>query len=261
MRQRTARRQEDRFVLEGAKLLEVALDAEASLEAVYHAPGALASRTAADLVERAREGGARVFPLRDGVLERVTDTVTPQPLCAVAATRDVPLPTLLAAGEIARRPLVVCVDVRDPGNLGAILRSADAAGTAGVLVCGESTDVYNPKVVRASAGAIFRVPLALAGDAGEALAAVGAAGLRRVGTLARGGEDYTLASLDPPLALVLGNEASGLGAPVAALLDGAVTIPMEGGESLNVAMAATVLCFEAARRRRAAEAGGRDHLR
>lgn len=201
-------------------------------------------------MERAAGRGARIFALREGVLERVTDTVTPQPLCALVATADVALGALLASPALGEGPLLVCAGVRDPGNLGAILRSGDAAGSAGVVVCGESADPFNPKVVRASAGAIFRVTLALGGPAGEVLEALGAAGLRRVATVARGGEAYTAASLEPPLALVLGNEASGLSPELDGRLDGAVTIPMAGhGESLNVAMAATVLCFEAARRR------------
>lgn len=261
VRQRSVRHEDRRFVLEGARLLEAALEAGASLEAVYHDPNA-APTELRSLLERARAGGARVFALRQGVLERVTDTVTPQPVCAVAAANDVGVDELLAAPPIRSLPLVVCVAVRDPGNLGAILRSADAAGSAGVVVCGESADPYNPKVVRASAGAIFRLRLAVGGDAGELLDRLGEAGLRRVGTLARGGADYAVASLAAPVALVLGNEASGLGPEAAARLDEAVTIPMAGGgESLNVAMAATVLCFEAARRRRAGEPVAEGHLR
>ena len=200
--------------------------------------------------------------LRAGVLERVSDTVTPQPVCAVAEAPDVPLEAVLAAPELRQAPLLVCVAVRDPGNLGAILRSADATGCAGVVVCGESADPYNPKVVRASAGAIFRVRLALAGEANATLARLAAARVRRLSTVAHGGEDHLLANLDPPVALVLGNEASGLAPEVAGGLEGAVTISTAGrGESLNVAMAATVLCFEAARRRRLAEAAPAEHLR
>lgn len=249
-------------MLEGAKLLAAALEAGTPLEAVYHAPGAPDDPALAELLVRAGEGGARVFGLRAGLLERVSDTVTPQPLCAVACNLDLSLEGLLARDALGRAPLVVCVAVRDPGNLGAILRSADAAGCAGVVVCGESADPYNPKVVRASAGALFRVPLALGNEAGAVLETLGAAGVRRLATVVRAGEDYLVAPLDPPVALVLGNEATGLDPGLEGQLDGAVTIPMAGrGESLNVAMAATVLCFEAARRRRAAGGPTGEHLR
>lgn len=249
-------------MLEGAKLLEVALEEGVALEAVYHAPEAPASARIADLLARAQDRGARVFALRAGVLERVADTVTPQPLCAIAPSRDVPLAELVGAGEARRLPVVVCLGVRDPGNLGAILRSADAAGCAGVVVCDESTDVYNPKVVRASAGAVFRARIAVAAGAGEVVEALRAAGLRLVATVARGGQDYASLPLGAPVAFLLGNEAAGLDPALAAALDVRCTIPMAGpAESLNVAMTATVLCFEAARQRRVGGGAHGEHLR
>ena len=249
-------------MLEGAKLVEAALEAAVPLEAVFHAPGAEEAPGVGALIGRARDAGARVFTLRPGLLEAVSDTVTPQPVCAVAPFVDVPLGDLLAPAALAEGPVVVCVTVRDPGNLGAIVRSADAAGCAGVVVCGESADPYNPKVVRASAGALVRVRLAVGGDPAGVIDALRAAGVRSLATVARHGDDYLSASLEPPVALVLGNEANGLDPSLQAQLDGVVTIPMAGGgESLNVAMAATVLCFEAARRRRAGQASAGEHLR
>jgi len=241
------------FVIEGVKLLESALDAGASLEAVFHAPGAAEHPAAAEVLGRADRAGVRRFALREGVMERVADTVTPQPVCAVAAFVDVTLDSVLDAA-----PLLVCVDVRDPGNLGALVRVADAAGAGGVICSAGTADLYSPKTVRASAGSLFNVPLVLAGAPAELLAALAGAGYRRLATVARGGRDYAEEDLDGRLALVLGNEASGLPPETAALLDGAVTVPMAGrAESLNVAMTATVLCFEIARRRRreAAAAG------
>jgi TrmH family RNA methyltransferase len=153
-------------------------------------------------------------------------------------------------------PLVVLVDVRDPGNVGTIIRSADAAGAAAVICCAGSGDLYNPKAVRSSAGSIFHIPVVVAPAAGETLDSLGAAGVRRLSTVMRGGEDYSSADLSGRVAIVLGNEASGLGSDLDLSLDGALTIPMEGrAESLNVAMTASVLCFEFARRRRAGSLG------
>lgn len=257
-----ARRDERRFVVEGQKLLHAALEGGVLLEAVFHAPGAMSQPGMEELLDRAQERGARVFGLREGVLERVSGTVSPQPVCAVAATCDLPLDQLLGGHPARFAPLVVCVTVRDPGNLGAILRGADAAGAAGVIVCGESADVYNPKVVRASAGALFRASVSLGGAPADVLGALAKAGIPPVATLARGGQDYATAVLDPPIAFVVGNEASGLDPLLTDQLPAAVTIPMAGeAESLNVAMAATVLCFEAARRRRLAGAGHEENLR
>lgn len=228
--------------MEGAKVLSEALAAGARVEAVYAAPGA-----PADLLARAVASGARVHDLAPGVLERVAGTVTPQPVIAVVPAVDVPLEQLRGA-----KLVVVCVDVRDPGNAGTVLRSAEAAGAGGVVFCNGSVDVYNPKTVRASAGSLFHVPVATGVDAGDVLAHLGAWGLRRLATVAGRGEDYTTVDLAAPTALVLGNEASGLPDHLAAAggLDGEITIPMTGrSESLNVGMAAAVLCFEAARQR------------
>ncbi|HEY2430968.1 MAG TPA: RNA methyltransferase [Acidimicrobiales bacterium] len=230
--------------MEGATLLGEALDAGAPVESVYVAP-----RPAGDPeppeVARAWQAGVRVHDLGPGVLERVAGTVTPQPVLAVVGMVDGGLEALAASG-----PVVVCVDVRDPGNLGTVLRSAEAAGAAGVICCDGTVDVYNPKCVRASAGALFHVPVVAGGSAVSVLAALAASGRRRLGAAVGSGEPYTSADLAGPVALVLGNEAGGLPAEVAPELDGYVHIPIEGrSESLNVGMACAVLCFEAARQR------------
>ena len=127
------------------------------------------------------------------------------------------------------------------------------SGAAAVVFCGTSVDPSNPKGVRASAGAIFHVPVASGGDAVEGLAALGAAGVRRVATVVGDGLPYDETDLRGPVAVVLGSEAHGLPAEVRALVDQQTTIPMAGrSESLNVAMAGSVLCFEALRQRRTA---------
>jgi RNA methyltransferase, TrmH family len=236
------------FVAEGAKVLETAFEAGAPVESVYAAPEAAGNENAARVVERARAAGVRVHRLDRGVMERVSDTVTPQPVCGVVGYVDVPLDRLATS----ERLLLVCVGVRDPGNLGAVLRVADALGCGGVLCCGTTVDVYNPKVVRASAGSIFNVPLALGGpDAAGALAALSSGGFRVLSTAARGGEPYGDADLRGRVAILLGNEGTGLPVDVAGAADGTLTIPMEGrAESLNVAMTAAVLAAEAANQRR-----------
>ena len=147
--------------------------------------------------------------------------------------------------------MVVCVDIRDPGNLGTVLRSAEGAGAGGVVCCDGSVDLYNPKVVRASAGALFHVPVVAGGEPVEVLERLGTAGLQRLGTVARGGDAPDEVDLRAPVAFALGNEANGLPEAIDACLDRRVTIPTVGRtDSLNVGMAAAVLCFEAARQRR-----------
>ena len=243
---RSARQSERAFVVEGAKVLSEAIAAGVPVEAVFAARGAPAR-----LLEAAAGAGARVFDLAPGVLERVAGTVTPQPVMAIVPFVDVGLERLAET-----RLLVVCVDVRDPGNAGTVLRSAEASGADGVIFCGGSVDVYNPKTVRASAGSLFHVPVVAGGDAVDVLERIGGWGVRRYGAVPRSGRDYATVDLSAPSALVLGNEASGLPPAVAPGIDDTITIPMRGRtESLNVGMSAAVLCFEAARQRSTAKAG------
>ena len=197
------------------------------------------------VIGTALEQGARVFDLASGVLERVADTVTPQPVLAVVAMPGTTLEGLAGATFV-----VVCVDVRDPGNAGAVIRVAHASGAMGVVCCEGTVDPYNPKTVRASAGSVLHIPVVVAGDAEAVLDTLGHLGLRRLAALSKGGTPYTDVDLTSPFALVLGNEASGLPPQLEERLDARVTIPMGGGaESLNVSTAAAVVCFEAARRR------------
>ena len=236
----SVRRREGAFVVEGPTLVGDALGAGVELECLFVAP-----ETTAAVVDRAVAQGVPVFELAPGVLERVAGTVTPQPVMAVARTLDVDLDELFGS-TLA----VVCVDVRDPGNLGTVLRSAEAAGVGGIICCDGSVDVYNPKCVRASAGSLFRTRVVARGEPVKVLGTLGEWGLRRLGTRADGGDPYHRVDMTVPTALVLGNEANGLPAPAASELDAWVTIPMAGrSESLNVGMAAAVLCFEAARQR------------
>jgi len=242
LRDAKTRRSERAFVVEGPRAIHAALDHHAALDAAYFGPGA--TRAFAALRDRLVGAGVETFELKEGVLERVGSTVTPQPVLAVAASTRYSLDDLARGGLV-----VVAVDVTDPGNAGTILRSAEAAGVVGVVFCGNSVDLFNPKVVRASAGAIFGVPVVEGDDPVMVLDELGAQGRTRFGTRASHGTAFETVDLTAPVAVVFGNEAHGL--PDALPLDGFLTIPMTGGvESINVAMAATVVCFEAARQRR-----------
>jgi len=247
LRDREARDAAGRFVLEGSRLLAAALDrGTRGIECFVDPQGA---RRASGVLERARSSGVRLRRLGAGVADRVGDTVRSQGLLTTAPLHrrgrevidDLPADALV----------VVCVSVSDPGNAGTLVRSADAAGADAIVLGAGSVDAYNPKAVRASAGAILGVPVVEGVDAVEILDALGGQGVRRVGAAAGSGDPYKSVDLSGPIALVLGHEVRGLreGLP----LDALVTIPMEGSaESLNVAMAGTVLLFEAGGSRRAA---------
>jgi TrmH family RNA methyltransferase len=238
-------------VVEGAELLAVALDAGAPVEAVYVAPGGRDVPAVAGVVGRAYTEGARVFDLAPGVVERVADTVTPQPVLAVVGFTPAQLADVAAASMV-----VVCADVRDPGNAGTVIRTADASGVDAVVCCDGTVDPTNPKTVRASAGSVFHTPIVMGGTAAEVVDTLRDGGFTTVGTVVRDGEDYTAFDWTRRVAVVLGNEASGLDPGLADSLDARVSIPMAGrAESLNVGVSAAVLCFEALRQRRSAGGG------
>lgn len=250
---RATRWEAGRFVVEGPKLVGEALDAGAAVETVFIDTGA--GDTHRDLAERASARGARILDTAPGVLTRACDAATAQPIAAVVEMLHRPLGDLAVVGPdlaVAGPDLVVvCVGLQDPGNAGTVLRSAAASGAGAVVFCSGAVDVYNPKAVRASAGALFHVPVVADAPAGRVLDEMGNWGLRRIATVARGGRPYDRVDLAGPCALVLGSESRGLPAELAGRMDEQVTIPMiSATESLNVAMAATIVCFEAARQRR-----------
>ncbi len=206
----------------------------------------------ADLVTALERGGTVVHAVAPEVLARSVDTVTPQGVAAIATRVEVSLADAVAAAAAGPFALVL-VDVNDPGNAGTLVRAGEAAGATAVLFCGSTVDPCNPKCVRASAGALFHVPVASGGDTVAVLEALGDAGVRTAATVVRGGTPYDAADLTGPLALVLGSEAHGLPRQVVEAVDLRLSIPMAGrAESLNVAMAGAVVAFEALRQRRAA---------
>jgi TrmH family RNA methyltransferase len=231
--------------------LSAALDAGAEVEAVYIAPGGRTRVGENEVIERAYGRGARVFDLAPGVVERVADTVTPQAIMAVIGYATARL------DEVEARSMVmVCVDVRDPGNAGTMIRTADAAGVEAVICCDGTVDPTNPKTVRATSGSLFHLPVVWGVGLDDAIGSLRGKGFTTIGAVVRGGADYVTVDWRRPVALVFGNESSGLGPAVADLLDEQVSIPMGGrAESLNVASSAAVLCFDALRQRRGGDRG------
>ena len=214
-----------------------------------------------DVCRRATAAGARVFSLGPGVLERVADTVTPQPVVSVVPMLPMVGDETTAAATPAADPgalVIVLVDVRDPGNAGTVLRAADASGARAVVFAADSVDPYNPKTVRSSAGSLFHVPFAVQHDPAETAAGLGDHGFRTLASVVRAGEDYTALDWSVPTAVFFGNESAGLDPQLAASLDGSVVIPMAGrAESLNVGVASAVVAFEAFRQRRGGAAAAR----
>lgn len=204
---------------------------------------ALVRRIARDAVAL----GVPVWGLDSEVLRSVADAESPRGVLATAPRR------VSSVAEVAGGPgpVLVLVDIADPGNAGTLVRTAEAAGASGVVMAGTSTDVFGPKAVRSAAGSIARLAVAEESDVATALAVLRDAGRSVLGTVVDGGAAPDAVDLSGPVAIVLGSEAHGLGPQLLAGCDALLTIPMAASvESVNVAIAGAVVLFEAARQRR-----------
>jgi TrmH family RNA methyltransferase len=206
-----------------------------------------------DLADQAERSGADVIAVSGELMGELAQTITPQGVLAVCGFIDVPLADLLGA---VPRLVIVLANVRDPGNAGTVLRTADAAGADGVIFAGASVDPYNSKCVRASAGSMFHLPLVAGPRVDETVAGLRAAGLRVLAADGRASASLDDAEasglLGQPTAWLFGNEAWGLPADLLALADEPMAVPIYGrAESLNLAAAAAVCLYASARALRA----------
>ncbi|MEW6181898.1 MAG: RNA methyltransferase [Bacillota bacterium] len=244
---RRHREEEDKFIVEGPRLIAEALSAAWPLEAIYLVPEFRESGKGKEILAAAREKGLTVYEIAPGALTRVTAVEEPQGVFAVARVGKTDFRDLIRVSY----PLVVVIDgIRDPGNLGTIIRTAQAAGASGALLLTGSADLYNSKTIRATAGALFRLPVRQDVGREEALDFIGDTDLKLVVSDPRGGVPLYKADLTGPVALVVGGEGEGVSPPVREAASLRVSIPMPGGsESLNAAVAAALLLYEAVRQR------------
>lgn len=247
---RSARQETGLFLLEGPQAAREVLSYRAdTLVEMYATPTAMERHP--DIRDAARAAGVDVQFTTEAVLDAMADTVTPQGIVAVARQAPTSLRDVFAASP---RLIAICEEVRDPGNLGTIIRAADAAGADAVILTGRTVDPYNPKVVRATTGSLFHLPVAVGVELATAVERAHGAGLRVIAADV-GGEDF-LASrhlLAEPTAWLFGNEARGLEEAAIAHADLSLRLPIYGAaESLNLATAASVCLYESAFAQRAA---------
>ena len=232
------------FLAEGPQAVREALKVPGAVIEIF------ATSEAAERHPELVATGLPVFEVDVRVLKAIADTVQPQGIIARCRFVDSALDDVLAGRP---RLVVICADIRDPGNAGTVIRCADAAGADAVIFTGNSVDPFNPKAVRASVGSVFHLPLVIGEDTADVASQLKAAGLTVLAT--DGGGDLDLfadeQALAEPTAWLMGNEAWGLPDDVAALADHTVSIPIFGrAESLNLATAAAVCLYASARAHR-----------
>ncbi|MEU3454363.1 RNA methyltransferase [Micromonospora sp. NPDC006766] len=236
-----------RFLAEGPQAVREALARVGTVVELFGTPAALDRY--ADLAAEAARADVPVSEVTDEALAALAETVAPQGLIAVCRHLDVPLEQALA-----REPRLVAVlaEIRDPGNAGTVLRTADAAGAGAVIFAGDAVDPYNGKCVRSSAGSLFHVDVVRAPDPVAVVDALRAGGLTVLATTGYGDSDLDdladAGRLAAPTAWLFGSEAHGLPEALTAAADARVRVPLHGrAESLNLAAAAAVCLYASAR--------------
>lgn len=250
LRDRSAREETDQFLIEGYRELLRAVDSGFPIDSLFICPDLFLGSNEQSLIERIRKNGAQILTCTKPVFEKISYRDRPDGLVGLAPQRHLTLANfdkLLAGKENSF--LVVAEAIEKPGNLGTILRSADAVGLDGLIVCDRCTDIHNPNVVRASTGTLFTVPVVeTQGD--ETLNWLKQKKIAIVAATPSAEKEFTDVDLTGPIAIAVGTEQLGLSKRWMNEADIQVRIPMLGvADSLNVAMATTLLLYEALRQR------------
>jgi TrmH family RNA methyltransferase len=246
LRERRDRDEAGLFLVEGYREIRRALEKGVKPKELYFSPDWFLGENEPALIEQARQAGAQLFELSKDAFAKVAYRERPDGLLAVAPQWKRGLDDL----KLAKQPFLLVVEsIEKPGNLGTILRSADAAGCDAVIVCDAVTDIFNPNVVRASTGVLFSVPVVVA-ESPAVHAWLKQKGIRTAATTPHTTNIYTQTDLRGPLAIIMGSEQYGLSDFWMKGADVLVRIPMAGqADSLNVAMATIITLFEAVRQR------------
>lgn len=254
------RKKNHSFVVEGIKLVDEALEYGNVLdiivsESLYEeivsgdlARNALLSDNGKHIIKQVKQGTSLTV-VSDAVFKSVSETITPQGILAVV---DMPESGLLEGDYLKKAyeksgkiKLLVLEDTADPGNLGTIMRTAEAAGVTGVIMGKGTVDIFNPKVVRSTMGSIFRLPFSYVDDLKDIIIRLKRDGISFYATHLKGKESYRDISYSDKAGILIGNEARGLSDEIANLADTYVIIPMQGKvESLNAAVAAALMMYE-----------------
>jgi RNA methyltransferase, TrmH family len=240
------RRNEKAFLIEGLKMVEEALRDDLGVTKVVVSPS-LVHHHGKGILKLAASRGVEILWISEKLLESVSESKTPQPVSAVVKMRDYTESALLGDNQAL---IVIAHELQDPGNLGTIIRTAEAAGAAGVGVTANTVDLFNAKTIRASMGSILRLPLAHISDLTVFIKKSKGLGFQIMATVPAGETPIFDVDLLKPTVVILGQEGAGLSQDIVSDIDLGVRIPMAATiDSLNVATAAAVVLYEAMRQR------------
>lgn len=241
LKQKKYRQQQSLFLAEGLRTVEEAVR-YSKVRSIFYT--AIEDERTRSVLEEAAAKQVQLICVSENVMKKIADTESPQGIIAVCETQKNSLDDLLATGKL----ILVLDRVGDPGNIGTMLRTADAAGVGGLLLLKGCADIYAPKTVRASMGSLFHLPVVAGLTEEEFINRAHKSGYELLVTCLDGADNLYKADLKGRLAFVMGNEANGVTSSLLAAADKRVFIPMQGhAESLNVAMAAGIVMFEALR--------------
>ena len=255
MKKAKIRRENGVFVVEGIKMFREA--PEDRIVKVYASSGFLSiPENRESLKEKGVDPEGELFEeVEDKVFKNLSDTVTPQGILCIIRQKSCPLSYMLQTEETGRVPLfMILEDLQDPGNLGTIIRTAEGAGVSGIIMSKGCVDLYNPKVIRSTMGSVYRMPVLSVESIPDILPQLRAEGVRTYAAHLKGQNSYDRENFKEKTAFFIGNEGNGLSEELSAQADCLIRIPMAGQvESLNAAMAAGILMYEASRQRREKE--------
>ncbi len=243
---RKGRRAAQQFLVEGVRALEEAAAGRLPLETIALCPALFSGERAGELADELRTRDTQVLELTEEAFRAFTQVQAPEGIAAAVGIPDTRLDDLPAKADL----IVAAVDLRDPGNMGSLVRTADAAGAKALVAAGTCVDLFDPKVVRATAGSIFHVQVVNGVATDEMIAWGRRSSMRSVAACLHHAKPYTQIRYPRRALVVVGNEANGLREDVAKQADMRSFIPMPGrAESLNVNVAAGILIWEILRQR------------